>query len=86
MNKEAIENMFAELCSGDENIDILVLNAAYTEQGLAACAYSPEEMRQSFDTNVLGNMNLVRGFLGRAAGHLSREAQPHHLWRSQWWR
>lgn len=67
MNREAIENMFAELRSGDEDVDILVLNAAYTEQGLAACAYSPEEMRQSFDTNVLGNMNLVRGFLGRAA-------------------
>lgn len=66
-NREAIENMFVELRSSGGDVDVLVLNAAYTEQGLAACAYSPEEMRQSFDTNVLGNMNVVRGFLGRAA-------------------
>ncbi|KAF2115644.1 hypothetical protein BDV96DRAFT_574235 [Lophiotrema nucula] len=50
---------------GEEPIDadVLVTSAAELLQGKMSIEFSAEQYRGSFDTNVIGNLNLVRAFL-----------------------
>ncbi|KAK0647394.1 hypothetical protein DIS24_g7774 [Lasiodiplodia hormozganensis] len=52
---------------GQSDIDILVTSAVYLEHGLPVLAYTNEAFRETFETNVLGNMNVLRAFLGPEA-------------------
>ncbi|KAJ4295538.1 hypothetical protein N0V90_007551 [Kalmusia sp. IMI 367209] len=45
------------------DIDILVTNAAVLTQGKVSIEFGPDVYRDSFETNVIGNLNLVRAFL-----------------------
>ncbi|KAK5680751.1 hypothetical protein LTR17_027512, partial [Elasticomyces elasticus] len=52
---------------GENDIDILVANAAVLTQGKTALDFDIEVYRHSFETNVVGNLNLVRAFLAPEA-------------------
>lgn len=45
------------------DIDILVTSAAVLDQGENSLDFDAETVRHSFETNVIGNLNLVRAFL-----------------------
>ncbi|KAK7536803.1 uncharacterized protein J3D65DRAFT_354539 [Phyllosticta citribraziliensis] len=47
----------------NQDVDILVTSAAYFAPHNLFLSFSTETLRESFDTNVLGNANLVRAFL-----------------------
>ncbi|KAK3652915.1 hypothetical protein LTR56_004863 [Elasticomyces elasticus] len=53
--------------SGENDIDILVANAAVLTVGKTALDFEIEAYRDAFDTNVIGNLNLVRAFLAPEA-------------------
>ncbi|KAB2573388.1 hypothetical protein DBV05_g7952 [Lasiodiplodia theobromae] len=68
----AFEDVRAKLNSGggeeeQNDIDILVTSAVHLEHGLPVLAYTDEAFRAAFETNVLGNMNVLRAFLGPEA-------------------
>ncbi|KAH7043759.1 hypothetical protein B0J12DRAFT_555106, partial [Macrophomina phaseolina] len=46
-----------------KDVDILVTSAARFDQSKTALEFDPEAIRDGFDTNVGGNLNLVRAFL-----------------------
>jgi NAD(P)-dependent dehydrogenase (short-subunit alcohol dehydrogenase family) len=48
---------------GDKDADILVANAAVLNQGEATLDFDLNAYRSAFDTNVIGNLNLVHAFL-----------------------
>lgn len=48
---------------GENDIDILVANAAVLAQGKTTLDFNIETYRDAFDTNLVGNLNLVRAFL-----------------------
>lgn len=50
--------------AGAIDADILVTNAASLLQGKTALEFGPEGYSEVFETNVNGNLNLVRAFLG----------------------
>ncbi|KAK4956220.1 hypothetical protein LTR10_005741 [Elasticomyces elasticus] len=52
---------------GENDIDILVANAAALTQGKTALDFETEAYRDAFETNVIGNLNLVRAFLAPEA-------------------
>ncbi|KAK8184870.1 uncharacterized protein BKA78DRAFT_256662 [Phyllosticta capitalensis] len=62
------------LASEDEkdaaDVDVLVTSAAYFAPHALSLDFSPDRLRESFDTNVLGNMNLVRAFLRPEMPHM----------------
>ncbi|KAK8230874.1 hypothetical protein HDK90DRAFT_492026 [Phyllosticta capitalensis] len=62
------------LASEDEkdaaDVDVLVTSAAYFAPHALSLDFSPDRLRESFDTNVLGNMNLVRAFLRPEMPHI----------------
>ncbi|KAK8205184.1 hypothetical protein IWZ00DRAFT_444844 [Phyllosticta capitalensis] len=64
----------AVLASEDEkdaaDVDVLVTSAAYFAPHALSLDFSPDRLRESFDTNVLGNMNLVRAFLRPEMPHI----------------
>ncbi|EKG13593.1 Short-chain dehydrogenase/reductase SDR [Macrophomina phaseolina MS6] len=43
--------------------DILVTSAARGDQGQSTLEFDPQTLRDGYETNVLGNLNLVRAFL-----------------------
>ncbi|KKY13232.1 putative short-chain dehydrogenase reductase sdr [Diplodia seriata] len=45
------------------DVDVLVANAAVLDQGDVSLDFDPDVVRNSFDTNVFGNLNLARAFL-----------------------
>lgn len=49
------------------DIDVLVLSAAYVDHGLPVLGYTQQSLRASFETNVVGNLNVVRAFVPEAA-------------------
>ncbi|KAG0648631.1 Serine 3-dehydrogenase [Hyphodiscus hymeniophilus] len=55
------------------NIDVLVTSAAYAAPPAAAIDLPQEELKSSFDTNVFGNINLVREFLAGSGESSGRE-------------
>lgn len=52
---------------GENDIDIVVANAAVLAQGKTTLDFDIETYRDAFDTNVIGNLNLVRAFLAPEA-------------------
>jgi NAD(P)-dependent dehydrogenase (short-subunit alcohol dehydrogenase family) len=52
---------------GERDIDALVANAAVLTQGKTAIDFEAEDYRDAFETNVIGNLNLVRAFLALEA-------------------
>ena len=50
--------------AGVTDADILITNAASLLQGRPALEFDPEGYDEVFETNVGGNLNLVRAFLG----------------------
>lgn len=50
---------------GEEKIDadVLITSAAHLAQGKTSMEFDPSVYRDAFDTNVVGNLNLVRAFL-----------------------
>ncbi|KAH7020687.1 hypothetical protein B0J12DRAFT_585854 [Macrophomina phaseolina] len=56
------------------DIDILVANAGDMAQGEALLDYAPETVRGAFDTNVFGNLNLVRAYLAPEAPAIPMQA------------
>ncbi|KAK5674434.1 hypothetical protein LTS10_012822 [Elasticomyces elasticus] len=52
---------------GENDIDILVANAAALTQVKTALDFEIEAYRDAFETNVIGNLNLVRAFLAPEA-------------------
>lgn len=61
-----VNNVFADVrqrLSTGKDIDVLVLSAASISAGKRALDYTPEELRNDFETNVVGNRNVVRAFL-----------------------
>lgn len=68
-NKEAVDGVFAatrKMVSTGKDIDILVLCAAQGAPLGDALSYSPAQIRAFTDTNILGNINVVRAFLNNA--------------------
>jgi NAD(P)-dependent dehydrogenase (short-subunit alcohol dehydrogenase family) len=53
--------------AGERDIDVLVANAAVLTQGKTALDFEIEAYRDAFETNVIGNLNLVRAFLAPEA-------------------
>lgn len=49
------------------DIDVLVLSAAYVDHGLPVLGYTQQSLRAAFETNVIGNLNVVRAFVPEAA-------------------
>ncbi|KAL1651879.1 hypothetical protein SLS58_000002 [Diplodia intermedia] len=45
------------------DVDVLVANAAVLDQGDVVLDFDADVVRNSFDTNVFGNLNLARAFL-----------------------
>ncbi|KAF4313855.1 Short-chain dehydrogenase/reductase SDR [Botryosphaeria dothidea] len=46
-----------------KDVDILVTNAASVDQGKTALEFDPKVIQDSFNTNVIGHLNIVRAFL-----------------------
>ncbi|CAN9196140.1 unnamed protein product [Alternaria alternata] len=72
-NSAAAEQVFCDIRArmnkdrGDTedaiDADILITNAAILTQGKLSVEFGADVYREAFDTNVVGNMNLVRAFL-----------------------
>lgn len=80
-------NAKLKLEGGDDehnNINILVTSAVYMQHGLPVLAYDKEDFREAFETNVLGNLNVVRAFLGPAAAavRVTGLSEPNDLGRT----
>ncbi|GME43617.1 Short-chain dehydrogenase/reductase SDR [Neofusicoccum parvum] len=46
-----------------EDIEILVANADNMKQGKTLLYFSPEAVREAFDANIFGGLNVVRAYL-----------------------
>lgn len=53
--------------AGEKDIDVLVANAAVLTQRKTALDFDIEAYRDAFETNVIGNLDLVRAFLAPEA-------------------
>lgn len=68
-DQQAAESVFEDLrkrlsAEGKgQDIDILVANAGSMDQGETLLDFPPETIHGVFDTNVFGNLNLVRAYL-----------------------
>ncbi|RFU36217.1 hypothetical protein B7463_g149, partial [Scytalidium lignicola] len=58
-----IKEIFSTIRSTIANIDILVTSAAYVASASDTLNLPIEQLRRTFETNVLGNINLVKEFL-----------------------
>ncbi|GME62510.1 Short-chain dehydrogenase/reductase SDR [Neofusicoccum parvum] len=56
-------NATASTAAEPRDADVLVTSAARLDQGDGLLDFDPQTVRDSFETNVLGNLNLVRAFL-----------------------
>jgi NAD(P)-dependent dehydrogenase (short-subunit alcohol dehydrogenase family) len=61
---DAIKRIFLEIRDKIAEIDILVTSAAYVAPSFPILELPSEQLEASFATNVVGNSNLVREFLG----------------------
>lgn len=59
----SIRKRLSEDSGEEEDVDVLVVNAATLHQGENVIEYEPEIVRDSFETNTIGNINVVRAFL-----------------------
>lgn len=58
------------------DIDILVANAGSIEQGETLLDFALKAVRGAFETNVFGNLNLVRAYLAPEAPAIPMQAIP----------
>jgi short-subunit dehydrogenase len=62
----SIKRIFHQIRTNIANPNILVTSAAYVAKPFAALALPLAELSNSFETNVLGNINLVKVFLAES--------------------
>ena len=58
-----IKEIFSEINSRISDIDILVTSAAYIASMSDVLTLPSDQLRETFETNVFGNINLVKEFL-----------------------
>jgi short-subunit dehydrogenase len=58
-----VREIFSEINSTISDIDILVTSAAYIASFSDVLTLPTEQLRASFETNIFGNINLVKEFL-----------------------
>jgi NADP-dependent 3-hydroxy acid dehydrogenase YdfG len=64
---DAIENIFAQVAATVAPVDILVSNAGYLSEPASILSADIKDWWKGFETNVLGAVNVVRGFLNHAS-------------------
>jgi short-subunit dehydrogenase len=60
-----VKEVFSEIRSTIADVDILVTSAAYVASFSDVLTLPTEQLRATFETNVFGNINLVKEFLFR---------------------
>src|SRR6202000_2127361 len=63
----AIEDTFAQIAATVGPVDILVSNAGYLPEPSSILSADIKDWWRAFETNVLGAVNLARGFLRHAS-------------------